>query len=192
LRQRLVPAAAFLTSGVGHSISRLRCVAPAAHVHLLLLLNLSLPFCNLPYKPPLFPGHLLCLAARSSPPFHDAGCFAPVSSSCICTVVAFQAHHTLFSRSLKLPTLLCRLRRVYRSFFKTSKKSHSFLPTNTVLNKESPPRSKQSWTFSEHATSDIDSVLRYCCIVREQGFGASLQPLYSVREPVDLFCYTRK
>jgi hypothetical protein len=29
--------------------------------------------------------------------------------------------------------------------------------------------------FSEYATSDIDSVVRYPCIVREQGFGASLR-----------------
>jgi hypothetical protein len=30
--------------------------------------------------------------------------------------------------------------------------------------------------FSKHATSDIHSVVRYPCIVREQGFGASLRP----------------
>ena len=44
--------------------------------------------------------------------------------------------------------------------------------------------------FSEHATSDIDSILRYRCIVREQGFGASFRSLHSVREPVDLLLYS--
>jgi hypothetical protein len=44
--------------------------------------------------------------------------------------------------------------------------------------------------FSEHATSDIDSILRYRCIVREQGFGASLRSLHSVREAVDLLLYS--
>ena len=66
--------------------------------------------------------------------------------------------------------------------FKTTKTSHSFLPATPFQTKNFLLHSSKSWTISEHATSDINSVLRYRCIVREQGFGVSLRPVYSVRE----------
>ena len=66
--------------------------------------------------------------------------------------------------------------------FKTTKTSHSFLPATPFQTKNFLLSPSKSWTFSEHAASEINSVLRYRCIVREQGFGAARRSVYSVRE----------
>jgi hypothetical protein len=137
---------------------------------LLLLLNLSLPFCNLPSLQAL----AISCARQRAPPrrFVMQAASLLVSSSCICTVAASQAPHTRFFTELEAPYTLLPTASSLPFLFKTTKTSHSFLPATLFQTKDFLHPSK-SWTFPEHATSDINSVLRYRCIVREQGFGVS-------------------